>query len=46
MTPYEALYGRKCKTTPLCWFDTRENFVLGLDMILHITEKTKLLGKN
>jgi len=32
MAPYEALYGRKCRK-PLCWFETGENLVLGLDMI-------------
>jgi len=38
MAPYEALYGRKCRT-PLCWFETDENLVLGPDMIQHTTEK-------
>jgi len=32
MTPCEALYGRKC-ITPMCWFETGENLVLGPDMI-------------
>lgn len=28
MTPFEALYGRRCKT-PLCWYKSRESDVLG-----------------
>jgi len=38
MAPYEALYGRKCRT-PLFWFETGENLVLGPDMIQQTTEK-------
>jgi len=38
MAPYEALYGRKCRT-PLCWFETSENLVLGPNMIQQTTEK-------
>ena len=32
MAPYEALYGRKCRT-PLCWTELREKKVIGLDLI-------------
>ena len=28
MTPFEALYGMRCKT-PLCWYDYGESVVLG-----------------
>jgi len=42
MAPYEALYGRICRT-PLCWFETGENSVLGPDMIQHTTEKIKMI---
>ena len=42
MAPYEALYGRKCRT-PLCWFETGENSVLGPDMIQYTTEKIKMI---
>jgi len=41
-TPYEALYGRKCRT-PLCWFETGENLVLGPDMIQQTTETIKMI---
>jgi len=42
MAPYEAFYGRKCRT-PLCWFETDENLVLGADMIQHTIEKIKMI---
>ena len=45
MAPYEALYGRKCRT-PLCWFEIGENLVLGPDMIQQTTGKSKWLGTN
>ena len=32
MAPYEALYGRKCRT-PLCWTELSENKVIGPDLI-------------
>jgi len=42
MVPYEALYGRKCRT-PLCWFESGENLLLGPDMIQQSTEKIKMI---
>jgi len=42
VTPYEALYGRKCRT-PLCWFETGENLVLGPDMIQQTIEKIQMI---
>ena len=32
MKPYEALYGRKCRT-PLCWTELSEKKVIGPDLI-------------
>ena len=32
MTPYEALYRKKCRT-PLCWFESGENFLQGPELI-------------
>jgi len=40
MAPFEALYGRKCKT-PLYWFDVRENLVLDPNMIQQTIEKNQ-----
>ena len=32
ITPYKALYGRKCRT-PLCWTELSEEKIIGLDLI-------------
>ncbi|CAL0308339.1 unnamed protein product [Lupinus luteus] len=45
MAPYEALYGRKCRT-PLCWFETGENLILGLDVVQQTTEKIRMIREN
>ncbi|GAU43989.1 hypothetical protein TSUD_91680 [Trifolium subterraneum] len=40
MAPYEALYGRKCRT-PLCWTEVGDKGVLGPDIIQETTLKIK-----
>ena len=42
MAPYEALYGRKCKT-PLCWTELSERKVIGPDLIQETEEKVKII---
>ena len=42
MTPYEALYGRRCKT-PLCWYQDEEAMLVGPEMLKKTTEKVKLI---
>ena len=42
MVPYEALYGRKCRT-PLCLMELRKKKVIGLDLIQDIEEKVKMI---
>ncbi|MCI56434.1 hypothetical protein A2U01_0077685, partial [Trifolium medium] len=42
MAPFEALYGRKCRT-PLCWFETGESVVLGPEFVQQTTEKIKMI---
>jgi len=42
MTPFEALYGRKCKT-PLCGYESGESVVLGPEIVQQTTEKVKLI---
>jgi len=42
MTPFEALYGWRCRT-PLCWFESGESVVLGPDIVHQTTEKVKLI---
>jgi hypothetical protein len=40
MAPYEALYGRKCRT-PLCWAEVGDKSVLGPEIIQQTTLKIK-----
>ena len=42
MAPYEALYGRKCRT-PLCWTDVGDVRVLGPEIIQETTEKIRMI---
>jgi len=45
MAPFEALYGRRCRT-PLCWNDLDETLILGPDMIQELVEKIKIVQRN
>ncbi|KAA3461731.1 reverse transcriptase [Gossypium australe] len=42
MAPYEALYGRKCRT-PLYWTELSENKIHGVDLIRETEEKVKVI---
>jgi len=42
MAPYEALYGRRCRT-PLCWQQDGESVVLGPKFLQQTTEKVKVI---
>ena len=42
MAPYEALYGRRCRT-PLCWYKDGELVTIGLELLQQTTEKVKLI---
>ena len=42
MTPYEALYGRKCRI-PLCWTELSEKKVIGPYLIQETEEKVKMI---
>ena len=42
MAPYEALYGRKCRT-PLCWTKLSERKVIGPDLIRETEENVKII---
>nr|AAP50978.1 putative polyprotein [Oryza sativa Japonica Group]ABF97988.1 retrotransposon protein, putative, Ty3-gypsy subclass [Oryza sativa Japonica Group] len=42
MAPYEALYGRKCRT-PLLWDQTGERQVFGMDILREAEEKVKII---
>ena len=42
MVPYEALYGRKCRT-PMCWTELSEKKVIDPDLIQETKEKVKMI---
>ena len=42
MAPFEALYGRRCKT-PVCWEEVGERSFHGLTQIGETNEKVKLI---
>ena len=42
MAPFEALYGRRCKT-PLSWHESGERIVLGPEVVRETTEKVQLI---
>lgn len=42
MAPYEALYGRKCRS-PTCWSDISDFLVLGPDLIQDTVEQVKVI---
>ena len=45
MTPYEALYGRPCRS-PLCWTEVGESSITGPDWIRDTSEKVSLIGQH
>ncbi|RVW36977.1 Transposon Tf2-11 polyprotein [Vitis vinifera] len=42
MAPYEALYGRPCRS-PLCWIEMGESRLLGPEIVQETTEKIQLI---
>ena len=42
MAPFEALYGRRCRT-PLNWSETGDSRIFGPDMLREAEEKVKLI---
>jgi hypothetical protein len=45
MAPFEALYGRRCRTT-LSWSQTSERKIFGPDLVTEAEEKVKTIQKN
>ncbi|KAK8594303.1 hypothetical protein V6N13_126112 [Hibiscus sabdariffa] len=43
MAPYEALYGRRCKT-PVCWAEAGQKLLPMPDILKGTTEKVKLIS--
>ncbi|KAK5773358.1 hypothetical protein PVK06_049664 [Gossypium arboreum] len=45
MAPYEALYGRKCRT-PLFWTELNESKIFGVDLIKEAEQKLKVISES
>ena len=44
MAPYEALYGRPCRS-PICWTEVGESSITGPDLIRDTSEKVSLIRR-
>ena len=44
MAPYEALYGRLCRS-PICWTEVGESSITGQDLIRDTSKKVGLIQK-
>lgn len=44
MAPFEALYGRKCRTH-ICWEEVGKRKLLGPELVHLMTEKIRLIHK-
>ena len=42
MAPYEALYGRRCRS-PVGWFEVGEIALIGPDSVLYAMDKVQLI---
>jgi len=42
MTPFEALYDRRCRTS-ICWNDLEDTLILGPQMAQEIVDKIKVI---
>jgi hypothetical protein len=45
MAPFEALYGRRCRT-PLSWSQTSERMIFGPDLVIEAEDKVKTIQTN
>jgi len=45
MAPFEALYGRRCRT-PLSWSQVGERVVFGPDLVTEAEEKVRVIEEN
>ena len=45
MAPYEALYGRPCRS-PLCWTEVGESSIIGPNLITDTSEKVSLIRQH
>ena len=44
MAPYEALYGRPCRS-PICWTEVGESSITGPDLIRNTSDKVGMIRK-
>ena len=42
MAPYEALYGRRCRT-PMCWIELNEHKIIGPELVKDMEEKVLII---
>ena len=42
MAPYEALYGRRCRT-PTCWIEMNEHKIIGPELVKDMEEKVQII---
>ena len=42
MAPYEALYGRQCRT-PICWIEMNEHKIIGPELVKDTVEKVQII---
>jgi len=45
MAPFEALYGRRCRT-PLSWSQSGERKIFGPDLVVEAEEQVKVIQEN
>ena len=45
MAPYEALYGRRCRT-PMCWIELNEHKIIGPDLVKDTKEKVQIIQQS
>jgi hypothetical protein len=45
MAPFEALYGRRCRT-PLNWLESGERCFFGPDLVKEVEEKVQVIQRN
>ena len=45
MAPFEALYGRKCRT-PLNWIEPRERRYFGIDFVTEAEEQVRIIRQH
>jgi hypothetical protein len=45
MAPFDALFGRRCRT-PLNWSEIGERWFFGIDLVKEIEEKVRLIQAN